>query len=100
VAPHSHNLYLQVFLEMGITGFFTFLLVMVCFINSCLRGIKRAPWAERLLIVAILSGVLGFMLQGAFDYVWYNYRVFLLFFMTLGLGCTVCSAAEREEKLF
>jgi O-antigen ligase len=100
VAPHSHNLYLQVFLEMGIGGLISLFFVLACFANTCIRGIKKAKWGERLLIVAMLAGVGGFLLQGAFDYVWYNYRVFLLFFMTIGIGCAACATVERGESLF
>lgn len=100
VAPHSHNLYLQVFLEMGIAGFFTFTAVMVCFTNGCILGMKKAKKAEKMLIAAILSAVVAFLFQGVFDYVWYNYRVFLLFFMTIGIGSVICSSVERGEDLF
>lgn len=100
VAPHSHNLYLQIFLEMGIAGLFTFFAVMAAFVNTGLRAMKKGKWGDKLFLAALLAAFGGFLLQGGFDYVWYNYRVFCLFFMTLGLGGVASAAVEKGEELF
>jgi len=99
VAPHAHNLYLQIMLEMGIAGLLTFAAAIFCFIHSCVRAMHKAAFLSKLLIVSIMAGVIGFLFQGIFDYVWYNYRVVLLFFMTLGIGMSACSLIERGEEL-
>ncbi len=124
-APHSHNLYLQVFLESGLAGILTLLafLFLLCQVNfsfffdlSAMRkslsdsvsgahlktsSTKSAPasvqngtaeqvakdiTALRLFAAAPLAGVLSTLVQGLTDYTWYNYRVFLMFWLTAGLS--------------
>ncbi|MDR0405749.1 MAG: O-antigen ligase family protein [Clostridiales bacterium] len=87
IAPHAHNIYLQLLCETGIVGLGAFLLTMAAALKKMLLtamgGKKRFGGV---FAVAVLAGLLGYLLQGAFDYVWYNYRVFLIFWMTIALG--------------
>ncbi|MDR0931007.1 MAG: O-antigen ligase family protein [Clostridiales bacterium] len=105
IAPHAHNIYLEVMAEMSV---FTLILLISIIIVYCLQllnaylktkpitstgGVHKKSF-KAIIIVAIVSGFLGFMMQGAFDYVWYNYRVFLMFWIFLGLGI----AATRQVE--
>ena len=87
-APHAHNVYLQLAVEFGIGGLVVFLFVVFLFCRrmaaSCHTLQKNG--LHRVLIVAVSAGILSFLFQGLFDYVFYNYRVFLMFWMMLGLG--------------
>lgn len=93
-APHSHNLFLQIFIELGIFGFILFIAMLICFLQS---GFSLAKHGEdktvRLIGCGAMCGVLAALLQGMTDYVWYNYRVFFLFWIVFGL----CSAARRID---
>ncbi len=87
IAPHAHNLYLQIMCETGITGLIVFLL----FIFITLKKIYLGFLADKkglygILCASVIAGLLGFLLQGMFDYVWYNYRVFLIFWIFIGIG--------------
>ncbi len=100
VAPHSHNLYLQIIVESGIVNLIVFISAMLIFfkdmINVQARGRK---WG--LPAAALLSAVAGFLVQSMFDYTFYNYRVMGIFFMVLALGgaLVTISYKEPEEQL-
>lgn len=99
VAPHSHNLYLQIMAENGILGILAFLGIVVVFYKTVISSIVRTK--DRLLngfVIGLAAGLFGYLVQGMFDNVWYNYRVFLLFFVILGLAmCCVTVAKGRKE---
>ena len=43
------------------------------------------------------SAICGFLFMGLFDYVFYNNRIFLLFWLILGLSSAAIRAAVRER---
>ncbi len=98
-APHSHNLYLQLAVEMGyisLIAFLVFILVFTqCSFGFCKNAMNRA---NRLICIGIFCGVLAFLVQGMTDYVWYNYRIFLLFWMLAGLGVAHVYAAKNTDE--
>ena len=99
VAPHSHNLYLQIIAENGILGILAFLGIVVVFYKTVISSILQTK--DRLVngfVIGLAAGLFGYLAQGMFDNVWYNYRVFLLFFVILGLAvCCVNVARGRKE---
>lgn len=98
IAPHSHNLYLQLTTETGIFGLLTFISVMLVSMKKMLIGyIVGKKNIYGYLCGAVIAGLLGFLLQGMFDYVWYNYRVFLIFWMVIGLGVASRRCACEEN---
>ena len=111
-APHAHNIYLQTLSEMGVVGLALLVLIISSFVFGVVRFyVKQTPPPLRgtspsqgrhlraspqvVMAVAFMAGMLGFMLQGAFDYVWYNYRVFLMFWLFLGIGSKI---AEQQKE--
>ena len=96
-APHTHNIYLQWMTETGIVGFGVMIVMLFFFwrklINVFTRFGKSMP---SIIGVAVLAGIIAFMVQGAFDYVWYNYRVFLMFWMVLAIGMAAHHITKAE----
>ena len=95
VAPHAHNLFLQIVCDAGIAALIVFILVLfVYFRTMCSALSKEKNWTSRLYQIALTSGVLGFLVQAMTDYSFYNYRVMFLFWAYLALGGL---AARRDE---
>ena len=95
-APHSHNLFLQIALEHSIFGLIIFLAILFLLIKLCFGLFRRlghesdsisrsSAAATRLTVAGPLCGLAAVLLQGFTDYSWYNYRVYLIFWLVLGL---------------
>lgn len=104
-APHSHNLYLQITVEVGLFALIAFLIFVFTFAQCSLSFCKNAvSKANKTICLGIFCGIVAFLIQGLTDYVWYNYRLFLLFWMIAGLGIahifTAKSTAEESEQFY
>lgn len=100
-APHSHNLYLQIVIELGIFGLLAFIIAMISFARQTLSSHSGALDRDRtwfLYSVAGLCGVLAFLLQGMTDYVWYNYRIYAMFWLLVGLTSAVARQVAAEKN--
>jgi len=96
VAPHPHNLFLEILCESGILGLTMFFGCIICFYRALGRCRKEN---QKLYSVAVAlgSGMAGYLLQGMFDNVWYNYRIFFFFFVMMGLSAVVSTLAKKRE---
>jgi len=98
IAHHSHNLYLQIIVETGICGILTFITGMIVSLKKILVGyIVGKKNMYSILCAAIIAGILGCLLQGMFDYLWYNFRVFAIFWIFIGLGIAARRCACEED---
>lgn len=98
VAPHSHNLFLQMVVDAGILALIAFLWLLVRYF----RTLGNALWTEkdktsRLMQIAFASGTFGFLVQAMTDYSFYNYRVMLLFWAYLALGALSARRSALAE---
>jgi putative inorganic carbon (HCO3(-)) transporter len=98
---HAHNLLLQIALEMGFVGLLTFFLLMVSVLCSAVRVWLHWAYGVR---IGLLSGafcaLVGVMIMGFFDYVWYHNGLFWLFWVMLAtLVGSVRLATDREWEV-
>lgn len=99
VAPHTHNLLLQFVADAGVTALVLFLLILISYFRRLCAAIHReTDRMGKLLQIAFVSGVLGFMVQAMTDYSFYNYRVMFLFWAYLGLGMAAARWNELPEE--
>ena len=98
MAPHSHNLYLQVMCDSGICGEIVFLAVLYRTLKTCSIGLKNRSKGERIFVIGSISALCGFLVQSLFDYTFYNYRVMLMFWAVLAISMLYANiGALREE---
>jgi len=100
VAPHSHNLFLQMLVESGIAGIAVFLVIIFLFIKKIAAGYQYGGKGDSLstLMTAITAGICGFLVQGMFDNCFYNYRVMLVFWCVLAMGRACVYVAKERSK--
>lgn len=102
VAPHSHNLFLQIMVESGICGIAVFLLIMVFFFKKMALGYRIGGKGDEFstVMTALSAGICGFLVQGLFDNCFYNYRVLLVFWCVIGMAvaCTKVAKKITEEE--
>jgi putative inorganic carbon (HCO3(-)) transporter len=95
--PHSHNVYLQVICDSGVAG----IVLFVALLFSCLRMLATAVRLEtdktsKIFQIAAISALAGFLLQGATDYSFYNYRVTLVFWAVLGMTALLAKRSTLQ----
>ncbi len=133
-AQHSHSLFFQIWVELGLVALVIFIVFIVMLFMSnfsmykkvsltgdslikriCAAPVKdvsdefmvrdadngdkqvrRAKCAMRMDAAAPLCGIAGVLLQGLTDNIWYNYRVYLMFWICLGL-CAAYASFGRER---
>lgn len=119
-APHSHNLYLQIWLELGVFGIAVFVIFIFLLFSSAFTlfyalsdksvnlktelsadmlkyklldggedtqtSVKQSKIQLRLSSAGPLCGIFAVLVQGMTDYAWYNYRLYLMFWLVCGLA--------------
>ena len=87
VAEHAHNTFLQMAIELGILGLVIFIGFLACFFRMTANFLRQSKdFKHRVMAAAMIAAVIGFLLQGVFDHVFYNFRVLLAFYIFIGLA--------------
>lgn len=102
-ALHSHNLYLQVWVESGIIGISALLAMTLMFVkqvfSSAVISARKTDSGAKI-VIALGAGFLGFMFQGLTDYVWYNYKILMIYWIIIALaicGVNLMSKSSVDE---
>ena len=98
VAPHTHNLYLQIITENGIVGLVVFVALILMYYRMSISAIIRTK-GDRMLkatITGLSAGMFGYLVQGMFDNVWYNYRIVFMFYIILALTACAVNLSKKE----
>ncbi len=101
-AVHSHNLFLQIFIENGVVGFAVFLVAIALCIGSGLSLVRRSNSVtvlEKSITVAAISGLFAALLQGMTDFIWFNYRIFFFFWVVAALISAASRIGMKKIKL-
>lgn len=98
-ARHSHMLYFQVWLEMGIFGFISFLWYGLYVLRSTICTAYRAltPLTKNT-AQACIAAICGICVLAAVEYVWFYPRVLFSFFIVVGVAYAVYNMAKETEK--
>ena len=97
VAYHSHMLYLEVWLEMGIFGIVTFLGMYLGIIRRGLRCLGHADPMLRRVLIAAISSLVGVSFVGAAEYIWFYPRILFAFFILLGVTLAAVKLTEESQ---
>jgi putative inorganic carbon (HCO3(-)) transporter len=90
IPPHTHNLYIQVWIETGLIGMLSFVSFLASMIKKGVKTIKEQVKAQgdkylKYGIIAGVSSLTGILVVGAGEYVWYYPRVMVIFWIVVGL---------------
>ena len=98
---HTHNLYLQIFLELGIVGIVIFAVILFAYLQKCFANIKvrNQKSKARTMICAGYASIFGVCVMGLTDHVWYNHRVFLMSWIIIALTIALTKVNETEREL-
>ncbi len=98
-AEHSHSLILQIIFGVGIFGFLIFAVFLFFFAQKNFEHIKNGESDQiRKMSTAAFCSIVGALIMGLFDNIWYNYRIFFLFWVIAGISCAYIRLGDREKK--
>ncbi len=99
---HAHSWYLQILAELGIVGLLALIAVLFLFAQMCFEYLFTADTEYgKLFTVTGLSSVVGLMVMGLTDHIWYDYRIFLSFWIMIALVSAYIriSTEEKERRM-
>ncbi|MBQ6908136.1 MAG: O-antigen ligase family protein, partial [Clostridia bacterium] len=98
IAPHSHNLYLQIITEGGISALIIFVSVLCIYLKKIAMIFSHRGKNDYVGVLALtfFCAVFGFLVQSMFDYTFYNYRMMSMFFIILGLSVSLENIGEEN----
>ena len=97
VAQHSHMVYLEVWLEMGLIGIVSFLAMYLGLIRRAIRARKHADPMLRHVLTACVSSLAGVSFVCAAEYIWFYPRVLFAFFILIGATLAAVKLAEESQ---
>ncbi len=101
-ALHSHSIYLQMLIELGLFGFLAlmwFLLANAWYSLSAVFGQKGrslSRWGQVGILAGSVAAVSGHMLQGIIDHTWYNPQIMLVVWAWLGVAAGVAARLKSN----
>lgn len=99
-AQHSHNIYMQLLIENGISGFLVFAAIMVVYYKTMLAGFfKTKDKFISTFMIAIASGMAGYLAQGMAENLWYNNKVLLTFWVMLAFGMIAKALISKDNEV-
>lgn len=95
--PHTHNLYLQIWIETGLAGLLTFLWFIarlikksfICIFNSANKSVNN-------LLIAGISGLAGSLAIALAEHIWFYPRVMLIFWAVIGIVLNGLSIGRQD----
>lgn len=101
VPVHTHVLYMQIWVEMGIMGILSFMWFLFRTVKNAVTSIleKNNKYFDNMLIAGVAS-LLGILSMASVEYIWYYPRVMLFFWVDTAIILSVLSIIRiRRNKL-
>ncbi|MFB0920711.1 MAG: O-antigen ligase family protein, partial [Oscillospiraceae bacterium] len=97
--PHSHMVYMELVIELGILGFFSFMWFMLrLWKDSACALLKTSCMTNKLVLIASLSSLLGIAFAFGVEYVWYYPRTFFTYFILAGIATAAIRITKNENR--
>lgn len=97
-APHSHMVYMELVIELGILGFFSFIWFMLRLWKDSARSLlKTSDKTKKLALIACLSSLIAISFAFSVEYVWYYPRTFFTYFILAGIATAAIRAVNNDK---
>ena len=97
--PHTHNLFLQIWIEMGVLGITSFLWFVARMVKNCIKNItsRTNEKINNILLagVASLTGILG---MGMAEYIWFYPRVMFFFWVDVAIVLSALAIVAKKRE--
>ncbi len=95
-APHSHMLYMELLVELGIVGVTSFLIYMFAIIRRGFSVVKKGNKTLTCMIAAAISAFCGISFTAGVEYIWFYPRVMFVFWIVAGILLCATKLAKRK----
>ena len=93
--PHSHMVYMELIIELGLVGFLSFMWFMLrLWKDSAYTLLRTSDKNIKLVLIACFASLIGIAFAFGVEYVWYYPRTFFTYFILAGIA----TAAIRISK--
>ena len=98
VPPHTHVLYLQIWIEAGIAGFITFIWYIYRTIKNSVIGVYNSTGSLKNINAAGVASLAGILTTSLVEYSWYYPRVKVVFWGILGILTAAVALTEAKNR--
>lgn len=92
---HSHNIFVNTAVELGITGLIIFISMLVIVLKDFIKAIRRETVIDRKLILSgIFTSIAGFLTLNLFDYMYHGWPG-QMFWMLIGIGYALMKPSSK-----
>lgn len=97
---HSHNTFIQIWVETGILGLITFLGAIINWFKRASSWVidPKCPKDLKNIILAGTAGIIGVLIFGLVDYVWFYPRIMTIFWVMVGVTSAAVRLASQEAS--
>jgi O-antigen ligase len=98
-AMHSHSLYLGLLCSLGVVGLVVFGVALLLWLRRALEYYRFGEWrGARLTVLGGVAGIAALLIMGLFDDIFYNYRIFFMFWAVMGLVSAQLRIGEHRTE--
>jgi putative inorganic carbon (hco3(-)) transporter len=97
--PHSHMVYMELVIELGLLGFVSFMWFMLrLWKDSACSLLKTSDKMMKFVLIACISSLIGISFLFGVEYVWYYPRTFFAYFILAGIATAAIRITKQEAN--
>lgn len=98
--PHTHNLFLQIWIEVGFMGILTFIWFIFRLFKKCMLSIfNKVNDSIRHIFMAGLAALSGILVMGVPEHVWFYPRIMLFFWVIVGIMLAALNVSATKQEV-
>ncbi len=98
-AQHSHNLFLEITIGLGIVGLITFLLLFIYCIRDARYVLYRTQSKKiKFMLVPAMASLIAIFVQGMFDYIFYNGVIYMTVWLLIAVIVAITNLNVEEVQ--
>lgn len=98
-APHSHMVYMELIIELGILGFIAFMWYMLrLWKDSASEATHGRDKTTVYVLAACVASLIGIAFTFSVEYVWYYPRTFFAYFILAGITMAAINLSKSEKS--
>ena len=98
-AMHAHNVFLNIWIEVGITGFIAMIIYNISLAKTGISSFFDDQTELKFYIAAGVSSLFGFIMFSMVEHVWFYPRTMLTYFLLTGMILALARIQEKSKEV-